>query len=337
MTVLTAALLPESSAAPWAALPACGVTSGAIAGPSVTDHRTQPAQADHGFGHHRPVGLPALLLALSAALPADGWGRVAGGLLGPVVRTMVPWLYGSIIDVTVDGMRRRLHVRDHADDRRVLALPRQMADQARARMAAALPVDGVFVDVGAGTGLHTLAAARHLGPRGRVLAVEPNAATRDRLAVNLSLNALVASVTLVEDAVGPACDGLVLAAGKRKPAAAASGWDAPPPALVRARPLLDLVRAAGLGRLDVLRLGMKAGADLAVISFLHAAPRALRPRLILVDRCGAQGWGTDLAATLALHGYHACGDTADALLFQGEAESDSGALWEPDDWSLVAS
>ncbi|TWB38626.1 FkbM family methyltransferase [Nitrospirillum pindoramense] len=301
------------------------------------EHRTQPAQADHGFGHHRPVGLPALLLALSAALPANGLGRVAGRLLGPVVRTMVPLLYGSIIDVTVDGTRRRLHVRDHADDRRVLALPRHTAAQARARMAAALPLDGVFVDVGAGTGLHTLAAARHLGPRGRVLAVEPNAATRDRLAVNLSLNTLAASVTLVEDAVGPACDGLVLAAGKRKPVAASSGWDAPPPALVRARPLLDLVRAAGLGRLDVLRLGMKAGADLAVISFLQAAPPALRPRLILADRCGARGWGTDLAATLALHGYRACGDTPDTLLFQGDAESDSGALWEPDDWSLVAS
>jgi hypothetical protein len=87
----------------------------------------------------------------------------------------------------------------------------------------------------------------------------------------------------------------------------------------------------------VLRLGLRAGADLALIPFLQAAPEALRPRLVVVDRRGAKGWGVDLPATLALFGYHACGSTPDALLFQGEAVSDSGALWEPADWSLVAS
>ncbi|MEA1653114.1 FkbM family methyltransferase [Nitrospirillum sp. BR 11164] len=332
MTVLTAALLPDPSSGPWD-IPSAGPADGF----PIIDYRAPVAPADDGFGRHRPAGLPGLLLALGAALPASRGGRAAGRVLGPVVRVMVPWLYGSVIDVAADGLRRRLHVRDHADDRRFLALPRQAAAQARAHVAAALPAEGVFVDVGAGTGLHTLAAARHLGPQGRVLAVEPNAATRDRLAVNLSLNPIAATVTLVEEAVGPTCDGLVLATGTRKAATALPAWDAPPPALVRTRPLLDLARAAGLRRVDVLRLGYKAGADLALIPFLQAAPHALRPRLIVVDRCGAKGWGVDLPATLALFGYRACGGTPDALLFQDDADADAGALWEPADWSLVAS
>ncbi|ASG23484.1 FkbM family methyltransferase [Nitrospirillum viridazoti] len=331
MTVLTAALLPDPSSGCWDAPP-----TGPAAGAPNIDYRAPVAPVNDGFGRHRPGGLPGLLLALGAALPASRWGQAAGGVLGPVVRVMVPWLYGSVIDVAADGLRRRLHVRDHADDRRYLALPRQAAAQARAHVAAALPADGVFVDVGAGTGLHTLAAARHLGPQGRVLAVEPNAATRDRLAVNLSLNPIAATVTLAEEAVGPICDGLVLATGARK-AAVTPAWDAPPPALVRTRPLLDLARAAGLHRIDVLRLGYKAGADLALIPFLQAAPQALRPRLIVIDRRGAKGWGVDLPATLALFGYRACGVTPDALLFQGDVAADSGALWEPADWSLVAS
>ncbi|MBB6252204.1 FkbM family methyltransferase [Nitrospirillum iridis] len=338
MTAIAAVLTDSSSPGPWgAASPAVAVPAAA---PFVDYRPPMTAPADDSFGRHRPGGLPGLLLALGAALPASRWGLAAGGVLGPLVRTMVPWLYGAVIDVTADGVRRRLHVRDHADDRRFLALPRQAASQARAHIAAALPADGVFVDVGAGTGLHTLAAARHLGDRGRVVAVEPNGATRDRLAVNLALNPLAAAVTLVDDAVGPACDGVILAAGKGKVAggrAASSAWDAPPPALTRTRPLLDLLLGAGLARVDVLRLGLKAGADLALIPFLQAAPPALRPGMIVVDRRGAKGWAVDLPATLALYGYHPCGRTPDALLFQGEEIGDSGALWEAADWSLVVS
>ncbi|MDE1145356.1 MAG: FkbM family methyltransferase [Azospirillaceae bacterium] len=296
---------------------------------NATDHHSSTGTLTGGdaFGRHSPGGLPSLLLAL-------GTGRLGGRLLGPVVRRAVPWLYGSVIDVTMDGLRRRLHVRAHADDRRQLALPRSAA-QVRARIAAVLPSDGVFVDVGAGTGLHTLAAARHLDAPGRVVAVEPNAATRHRLAVNLALNPLAATVSLLDSAVGPACDDVILPSKtfSRAPAA----WDAPPPALTRARPLLTLVEEAGLTRVDVLRLGFKAGADMALIPFLQAAPPALRPRLIVVERRRSTRWAFDLPATLALHGYHPCGGATGTLLFAVEGVTSRDVLWEPSDWSLVAS
>jgi FkbM family methyltransferase len=48
----------------------------------------------------------------------------------------------------------------------------------------------VAVDVGANIGCHTLVMARSVGSQGRVLAVEPNPAVRERLAANVALNRL---------------------------------------------------------------------------------------------------------------------------------------------------
>jgi FkbM family methyltransferase len=47
---------------------------------------------------------------------------------------------------------------------------------------------GDFVDVGAHVGMYTVTAARALGARGRVLALEPNPAARRQLEENLRLN-----------------------------------------------------------------------------------------------------------------------------------------------------
>jgi FkbM family methyltransferase len=46
----------------------------------------------------------------------------------------------------------------------------------------------VFIDVGANIGLYALKAARLVGPRGRVLALEPGQAAGDQLEANLALN-----------------------------------------------------------------------------------------------------------------------------------------------------
>ncbi|MCX5951909.1 MAG: FkbM family methyltransferase [Cyanobacteria bacterium] len=56
---------------------------------------------------------------------------------------------------------------------------------------ARLPGGGLFVDVGANVGLHTILAAFHMGQRGRVLAVEPVPANLELLRKNLQLNGLL--------------------------------------------------------------------------------------------------------------------------------------------------
>jgi FkbM family methyltransferase len=55
-------------------------------------------------------------------------------------------------------------------------------------MRTVLPVDGTAIDVGANTGWHSLLMARLVGPRGRVLAIEPNPSVREHLLRNVRLN-----------------------------------------------------------------------------------------------------------------------------------------------------
>src|ERR1035438_7156954 len=60
-----------------------------------------------------------------------------------------------------------------------------------------LPVSGTFIDVGAHVGGITLPAASHVGPEGRVLAIEPNPNTATVLRRNLTKN-LLTNTTVVE-------------------------------------------------------------------------------------------------------------------------------------------
>jgi FkbM family methyltransferase len=57
-------------------------------------------------------------------------------------------------------------------------------------MRVVLPSEGIAIDVGANVGWHTLLMARLVGPRGRVLAIEPNPSVREHLLRNVRLNRL---------------------------------------------------------------------------------------------------------------------------------------------------
>lgn len=61
--------------------------------------------------------------------------------------------------------------------------------------------DGLFVDVGAHTGYNTVYAARRVGPRGRVIAIEPTDDTRAVLLENIHRNQL-ANITVLPCAAG---------------------------------------------------------------------------------------------------------------------------------------
>jgi FkbM family methyltransferase len=69
------------------------------------------------------------------------------------------------------------------------------------RLAGALRPGDVFVDLGAYVGPFTLLASRIVGPEGRVVAFEPDPASRELLERNLAANG-AANVTVVPYAVG---------------------------------------------------------------------------------------------------------------------------------------
>lgn len=65
-----------------------------------------------------------------------------------------------------------------------------------------LPKNGVFVDVGANIGLFTVAAAKHLSPRGRVVAFEPGHRARQLLDTNLRRHNVTTNVEVRSEAAG---------------------------------------------------------------------------------------------------------------------------------------
>jgi FkbM family methyltransferase len=65
------------------------------------------------------------------------------------------------------------------------------------------PPSGVFIDVGANIGTHTLGIARHLGERGRVYAYEPQRLLFQMVCGSLALNA-VTNVFCMNEAAGAA-------------------------------------------------------------------------------------------------------------------------------------
>lgn len=145
--------------------------------------------------------------------------------------------------------------------------------------------DGTTVfDVGANVGYYTLQAARRVGPRGRVHAFEPVAATHRRLAENVRLNGwsnVVLNQAAVADRVGELT--VFVADGTNT---GASGV-APPPNLsgrtetVPATTLDAYVEDRGVGAVDLLKIDVE-GSEMAVLA---GAERILRqPRLtVLVE------------------------------------------------------
>jgi FkbM family methyltransferase len=167
-----------------------------------------------------------------------------------------------------------------------------------------LPPGGIAVDIGANIGAHTLPMARHAGPQGRVIAVEPTSACA-RLRDNLAQNPELASRVTV-CAVG------IVAPGERLAPAYYAAWpvqDATHRHAVHRGVALDadgsagmtldsLVQEQGLTRLDVIKIDID-GNELA----------ALRGASLTLDR-----WRPALVLELSAYALHEHGGSLDALL-----------------------
>lgn len=145
-----------------------------------------------------------------------------------------------------------------------------------------LRVADTFVDLGANVGLYSLLAARAVGPGGRVFAVEADPETAQRLTRNSRMNGLevqiaVAGVSDVEEDLSLAVD----QSGNR--GGSSFVRNSSRSVKVHCRPLLDLVREAGLQRIDGLKADIEGFEHRVLKRFFKDCPLALRPRFLLVE------------------------------------------------------
>ena len=139
------------------------------------------------------------------------------------------------------------------------------------RAASDLPEGGIFVDVDAHIGTHTLRAAKRVGHNGHVLAIEPNPKTLEQLRDNIHASG-ASVVTVVPVACGDTETTMTLyEAGRlntgetslsRENAARAGPMMGA--VKVRVRPLDSLVKEVGFSRVDVIKIDVE-GAEMLVL------------------------------------------------------------------------
>ena len=256
------------------------------------------------WGAHRPRGRGAFWLAVARAFPG-GWPWSRFALLAR--RAARRDLTGPV-DTEVWGQRLRLFPDRSVSEARVLFLPRSWDRAERKMLARWVTLGFTFVDVGANVGGYSFWALSRLGASGRIVAVEPNPALARQLRFNVGTNGAEERIRVVEAAVGAergtgtllvgarnsgegrlAREGATAAApgGGRSPVALDGRSDAGDPETaaipVDVLTLADVVREAGLYRIDCLKVDVEGREDEVIMPYLRSSPRELWPRHLIVE------------------------------------------------------
>jgi FkbM family methyltransferase len=204
----------------------------------------------------------------------------------------------------VSGCTMELYPGDYVEGQ-LLFTPHFYEAGERAWVAEHLEAGDVFVDLGAHAGCYTLLAARVVGPAGRVVAVEANPRTVERLRKNVRLNGLE-NVEVVPCGVSDAEELLHLSMNASRNTGASSflipvGDDV----AVRCRPLLDVLRDQAVERVSGLKADIEGFEFRVLQRFLADAPESLWPGFVLVEQ---KDWwveqaGGNAVELLCAHGY----------------------------------
>ena len=192
-----------------------------------------------------------------------------------VVPLVLPWHAGSKIEVTLgNDLSLCLYVCGSFEPNEFAFLDRTL----RRGMT--------FVDVGANDGLYTLFAARRVGSRGRVVAVEPSSRERGNLERNLALNRLK-NVTVVPAALAAEAGraDLQIAPAVHGGHNTLGGFAHEGVTAIAAEPVavetLDAVaQRLALGKVDVIKIDVE-GAEVKVLAGGRELLKAWRPVLLI--------------------------------------------------------
>jgi len=205
--------------------------------------------------------------------------------------------------VPYQGASFRFYHQTSATERGALFNPdynREELDFLQART----PVGGVFVDVGANVGTYAMVMARHVGPSGTVIAIEPHPVTHARLAFNRAASRFT-HVRIVAAAAG-ACDGELMIGTDGNNLAASrvvSNEERGSAIRVPSLRLLRILAEAGVDHVDSLKIDVEGFEDRVLTGFFAEAPRSLWPRAVVIEHLSRNEWLKDCIAEMHSMGY----------------------------------
>lgn len=246
------------------------------------------------FGVCQPRGLQRMLLAL-IHVPPFHRGKLRRPMAN-LIRRMGP---GGIVDVHFRGAAFRLRPKPNLSEDAILVHPKYNRREIEF-LIEGTPPGGTFIDLGSNVGLYTLALAAHIGPAGRVLAIDANPDMAEVLKFNIAasgfenvhiFNVAVGERALRADLLGHRNDLAIVYVAEN-----ANGN-------IEIRPLADMVREANLTRVDSLKADIEGFEDRALIPYLSTVSDDLKPKRIVIEHLGRAEWKTDLFPIFERHGY----------------------------------
>ncbi len=251
-----------------------------------------------------------------AVIAAAHSSRLKRGAFRPMLSRIVNLLRPGPIDATYQGASFRLHHQASGTERGVLFNPGYNLPELDF-LRRHTPADGVVIDIGANVGTYALALARHVGERGRVVAIEPHPVSRGRLAFNARASQL-ANITIIAAATADVAgeltietDGGNLGASHISDTPSATGIKVP------ALPLLSVLHETGISRIDTMKIDIEGYEDRALTSFFRDAPPDLWPTAVAIEHLERKTWRRDCIDDMLVRGYTMADKTRSNTLLVG--------------------
>lgn len=250
-----------------------------------------------------PFGAFAPNAAQAAVISLAHRSRLKRGAFRPWLSRLVNLMRAGPVDVHHQGASFRLHHQASATERGALFNPdynREELDFLRGHT----PEGGVFVDIGANVGTFALVMARHAGPQGKVIAIEPHPVTFARLAFNTAASASP-QVHLVQAAAGDS-DGELLIETDVDNLGASHVVTSSATAKAIKVPSLRLMRIladADVARVDALKIDVEGFEDRVLMPFFDEAPPTLWPHAVVIEHLSQKEWRQDCIADMVARGF----------------------------------
>jgi FkbM family methyltransferase len=274
------------------------------------------ADKDHSppFGAFVPTRAQAAIISLAHR------SRLKRGAFRPMLSRLVNLLRAGPVDVQYQDASFRFHHEASATERGALFNPGYNLEELDFLRAHA-PTGGVFVDVGANVGTYAMVLARHIGPGGKVIAIEPHPVTHARLAFNRAASRLE-QVTLVAAAAGPSDGELLIETDGDNLGASHVVSTTPSSSAIKvpSRRLERILAEAGISKVDALKIDVEGFEDRVLTCFFRDVPQALWPRAVVIEHLSKQEWLSDCIADMLARGYLEAGKTrSNTFLLRGES------------------
>ena len=263
------------------------------------------------FGSYRPNPVLGWVLAVCHR----EHGPRSSRLLAPVLRKIMTKLTPLPVDICVGGMKLRCQFTDNYSEKKFVFTPWRYDRQERRLLQDSLPANGVFLDIGANIGLYTLSAMQIIGAAGRVLAFEPNPATRQRLLFNTAANkspANATALTVLDIGIADADSQFVLQLDSSNLGASSisnnnrsrlgNADSRRTEVTINCKPLLSVLQEQQINAIDVIKIDIEGAEDKAMCPYLRDAPAVLLAKLIIIEN-SPHLWQEDIFALLKQRGY----------------------------------